>query len=261
MCITEIGTIALYQSDVFSQFENIIHGFTTRKGGVSRGAYESLSMSPRRGDDIECVHKNEEILCRELSLDIKALTSTRQEHTDRVEVIDEKRIGYGVKTPWDYGVDACITTLKNVPLLCYSADCVPVLIYAQDIGAIAAVHAGWRGSESAIVRKTAQEIINMGAKAENIYAAIGPCIGQCCYEVDSDVALKFEEKYYVQKPMDKYMLDLGRVNYDLIKECGVKEENITLSGICTKCNNDLFFSHRGQNGKSGTLAGIICMRE
>ena len=57
------------------------------------------------------------------------------------------------------------------------------------------------------------------------------------------------------------MLDLGRVNYDLLKECGLKDENISLSGICTKCNNDLFFSHRGQNGKSGTLGGIICMRD
>lgn len=261
MCITEIGTISLYQSDTLSQFKDIVHGFTTRKGGVSQGVYESLSMSPRRGDDIECVHKNEEILCRELSLDVKMLTSTRQEHTDRVEIIDEKRIGIGVKTPWDYGVDACITTLKNVPLLCYSADCVPVLIYAKDIGAIAAVHAGWRGTEGGISKKTVQKLTEMGADPTKIYAAIGPCIGQCCYEVDGDVALKFEEKYYIQKPMDKYMLDLGRVNFDLIKECGVNEENISLSGICTKCNNDLFFSHRGQNGKSGTLAGIICMRD
>lgn len=261
MCITEIGTIALYQSSVLSQFENLVHGFTTRKGGVSCGAYESLSMSPRRGDDIECVHRNEEILCRELSLDVSKLTSTRQEHTDKVEIIDESRIGIGVKRPWEYGVDACITTLKNVPLLCYSADCVPILIYAEDIGAIAAIHAGWRGSESGIARKTVQEIISLGAAAKNIYAAIGPCIGQCCYEVDGDVALRFGEKYYTQKPLSKYMLDLGRVNYDLIKECGVKEENISLSEICTKCNNDLFFSHRGQNGKSGTLGGIICMRD
>lgn len=261
MCITEIGTIALYQSNVLSQFENIVHGFTTRKGGVSRGAYESLSMSPRRGDDIECVHKNEEILCRELSLDVSRLSATRQEHTDTVEIIDEKRIGIGVKTPWDYGVDACITTLKNVPLLCYSADCVPLLIYAQDIGAIAAVHAGWRGSESGISKKTVRKLTELGADVKKIYVAIGPCIGQCCYEVDGDVALKFDKKDYVQKPMDKYMLDLGKVNYDLIKECGVDEGNISLSGICTKCNNDLFFSHRGQNGKSGTLAGIICMRE
>lgn len=261
MCITEIGTIALYQSDVLSQFENLVHGFTTRKGGVSRGAYESLSMSPRRGDDIECVHRNEEILCSALFLDVQKLTSTRQEHTDRVEIIDENRIGIGVKTPWEYGVDACITTLKNVPLLCYSADCVPILIYADDIGAIGAIHAGWRGSESAIAYKTVQKIISLGANAKNIYAAIGPCIGQCCYEVDGDVALRFDEKYYIKKPLSKYMLDLGRVNYDLIKECGVNEENISLSGICTKCNNDLFFSHRGQNGKSGTLGGIICMRD
>lgn len=261
MCITEIGKVALYQSEVLLNFNNLVHGFTTRKGGVSTGAYESLSMSPRRGDDIECVRENERILCRELSLDIERLSSTRQEHTDNIEIIDKERIGYGVKIPWDHPVDACITTEKNVPVLCYSADCVPILLYADDIKAIAAVHAGWRGTESKIVYKTVQKIIEMGAESKNIYAAIGPCIGKCCYEVDGEVAKKFSEKYYTEKPSDKYMLDLGSVNFDLIKECGVKEENISLSGICTKCNNDIFFSHRGQNGKSGTLGGIICMRE
>ena len=261
MCINKIGRISLYQSNVLLQFKGLVHGFTTREGGVSKGAYESLSMSPRRGDDIECVRRNEEILCEALELDIQRLSSTRQEHTDTVEIIDKERIGYGVKTPWEYGVDACITMQKNVPLLCYSADCVPILLYADDIKAVGVVHAGWRGTQTKIVYKTVQKLKEMGAENENIYAAIGPCIGQCCYEVDSDVALNFNEKYYIKKSNGKYMLDLALTNYDLIKSCSVKTENISMSGICTKCQNDLFFSHRGQNGKSGTLGGIICMRD
>lgn len=261
MQIKQIGKIALYQSDVLCRFENLVHGFTTRGGGVSKGAYESLSMSPRRGDDIACVRKNEKILCEELGLDIKRLSSTNQEHTDNIEIIDRDNIGIGVKKDWGKGVDACITLEKNVPILCYSADCVPVLMYASDIGAIAAIHSGWKGSALAICEKTVEKLISIGASPKNIFAAIGPCIGACCYEVSEDVAFKFPPEFYVAKGGGKYMLDLGRVNYSLIKRCSVPEGNISLSGICTSCNNELFFSHRRQNGKSGTLGGIICMKE
>lgn len=260
MHITEIGKIALYQSEVFSGFENLVHGFTTRRGGVSTGEYASLSLSPRRGDDIACVRRNEEILCAELGLDVDRLSSTRQEHTDNIEIIDKNNIGIGVKTDWGKGVDACITLEKNVPVLCYSADCVPILMYASDIEAVAAVHAGWRGSAGKIASKTVRELLKLGAAAENIYAAIGPCIGQCCYEVSDDVAQQFDKKYSAAGENGKYMLDLAAVNFDLIRQCGVNAENISTSGICTKCSNQLFFSHRGQNGKSGTLGGIICMK-
>ena len=260
MCITEIGRIALEQSAVLSSFDNLIHGFTTRKGGVSEGEFASLSMSPWRGDNIACVKENERILCESLSLDVTRLTATKQEHTDVVEIIDESHIGYGIEIPWGRGVDACITALKDVPLLCYSADCVPIIIYASDIEAIAAVHAGWRGTQSEIVKKTVEKLIEMGAESKKIFAAIGPCIHKCCYEVSADVALQFDGKYYDDCNNGKYMLDLATVNSDLMKSCGVPDENISVSEMCTKCNNELFFSHRGQNGKSGTLAGVICMR-
>lgn len=260
MCAGEINGVYLNQSRVLLQFENLIHGFTSRKGGVSKGEYESLSLSPRRGDNIECVKKNEEILCAALGLEHKRLTSTAQEHTDTIKIVEKEHIGYGVSIPWDEGVDAVVTLQKNVPLICYSADCVPILFYASDIKAIAAVHSGWRGTEKRIAEKTVDTLKNLGSKAENIYAAIGPCIGVCCYEVSEDVAKKFEKEYYIKKPNGKYMLDLGKINYEMINNSNVPEENISLSGVCTMCRNDLFFSHRGQGGKSGTLGGIICMR-
>lgn len=260
MCITEIGSISLCQSEVLLKFHNLVHGFTTRKGGVSIGEYESMSLSPFRGDDISSVHKNEEILCTELGIDVKKLTSTCQQHTDNIEIIDENNVGIGIHYGWEAGVDGIITTLKNVPLICYSADCVPVLLYAEDIGAIAAVHAGWRGTRAEITKKCITKLMEMGAMPENIFAAIGPCIRQCCYEVSEDVAFQFGEKYRIPKGNGKYMLDLGKVNFDLITSCGVGKENVSISSICTRCNNELFFSHRGQNGKSGTMGGVICMR-
>lgn len=261
MQIRKIGRVSLYQSEVFRNFPGIVHGFTTRDGGVSEGQYESLSLSPYRGDDIACVHKNEEILCESLGFDYCRLSSTKQEHTDNIEVIASENIGIGVHSPWGKGVDAVITCEKNVPILCYSADCVPIIMYAADIEAIAAIHSGWKGTEMKIAEKTVKKLVEMGANPKNVYAAIGPCIGKCCYEVSGDVALKFDEKYYSGKPDGKYMLDLEAINLDLINRAGVKKENISVSGICTRCHNDLFFSHRGQGGTSGTLGGIICITE
>ena len=162
MCITEIGNISLEQSTVFSQFKNLVHGFTTRKGGVSTGEYSSLSMSPWRGDDIENVRKNEKILCESLSLQIKKLTATKQEHTDTVEIIDESRVGYGIEIPWNKGVDGCITTLKNVPLLCYSADCVPILVYASDIEAVVDLGLDLAGGHEQLGMHAAQALGYLG---------------------------------------------------------------------------------------------------
>lgn len=208
-----------------------------------------------------CVRQNEKILCAALKLDLSRLTSTRQEHTDNIRLVDGNHIGFGVYSDWGEGVDACITREKNVPLLCYSADCVPILFYASDIEAIAACHAGWRGSAANIGGKVVQKLVAMGAETENIYAEIGPCIGKCCYEVSQDVAEKFPPECYDKCPNGKYMLDLSAANRLFLMREGVSAEHISQSGICTKCRNDLFFSHRGQNGKSGTLGGIICMKE
>lgn len=258
MCITKINSITLYQSELLNEFKELTHGFTARHGGVSKGEYESLSLSHMRGDDLACVQENRKILCRELSFNYNMLTSTRQEHTDNIKIIDKSLVGYGIHTDWGEGVDGVITREKNVPLICYSADCVPILFYASDIKAIGAVHSGWRGTKEKIAEKAVRMLKELGAKEENIFAAIGPCIGKCCYEVSEDVALNFDEKSYTKKENGKYMLDLEAVNTDILRNAGVK--NISVSRICTKCNNDMFFSHRGQRGRSGTLGGIICMR-
>ena len=257
MPIREINGISIWQSELLTG-AGVAHGFTCRKGGVSRGAYASLSMSPRRGDDPSAVRENEKILCRAAELRGENLTSTAQEHTDVVELIDESRVGMGIARPWGHGVDGVITRLKNTPLLAYAADCVPILMYAADIEAAAAVHSGWRGTEMKIARKAAEMLIGLGAKPENILTALGPSIGQCCYEVSAEVALRFPEECRTAKENDKYMLDLRAANRLMLEEIGVFK--VDADPPCTMCNNELFFSHRGQGGKSGTLAAYIELR-
>lgn len=257
MPIREINGISVWQSQLLLK-SGITHGFTCRSGGVSRGAYASLSMSPRRGDDPSAVRENEAILCRAAGLRRENLTSTAQEHTDRVEIIDENNVGMGIVRPWNYGVDGIITRLTDTPLLAYAADCVPILMYAADIKAAAAVHSGWRGTEMKIAKKAVKALIDMGAKPENILAALGPSIGRCCYEVSAEVALKFPEECRDAKEDGKYMLDLREAIRLMLEELGVTD--IDADPPCTMCNNELFFSHRGQGGKSGTLAAYIELR-
>ncbi len=259
MPIREIGSVELWQSALLAERTEIMHGFTGRKGGVSRGPYASLSMSPRRGDDPALVAQNRAILCREAGFTEANLTSTNQEHTDRIELIDGESVGLGVARPWDKGVDAVVTLLPNVPLMAFAADCVPILLYAPDIGAVAAIHSGWRGTEARIAEKTAKTLISLGADAALMLAAIGPAIGRCCYEVGEEVALRFPESCRTDKGGGKYMLDLKLANELMLRGLGlVKIDN---SAPCTKCENETFFSHRGQGGKSGTLAAVIERRE
>lgn len=255
----EINSVELWQSEPLLRRKEIIHGFTGRRGGVSEGPYASLSMSPRRGDDPKNVRRNEEILCRALGLSFGALSSTCQEHTDEVALIGADEIGVGVAVPWNRGVDAVITLLPNVPIMAYAADCVPILMYAHDIGAVAAVHSGWRGTDKKIARKTVGKLIELGAAPENIIAAIGPAIGRCCYEVSDDVALRFPEACRTEKGGGKYMLDLTEANRLMLAEAGLTD--IDASAPCTRCHNETFFSHRAQGGKSGTLAAVIERRE
>ncbi len=252
MPIRGLNSIAVWQSELLPA--QVVHGFTCRTGGVSQGAYASLSMSPRRGDDPAAVRKNEEILCREAGLELERLTSTCQEHTDVVEVITPDRVGVGIRRPWERPVDGIITRLPGVPLLAYAADCVPILFYAADIAAVAAVHSGWRGTAARIAEKAAKKLFEMGAEPHNVTAVIGPCIGRCCYEVDENVALRFPESCRTPKEGGKYMLDLPGANRLMLEALGLR---VDASAPCTMCNNHMFFSHRGQGGKSGTLGAFI----
>lgn len=258
MPLREINGITVWQSEPLLR-AGVVHGFTGRGGGVSQGAYASLSMSPRRGDDPSNVRQNEVILCRAAGLTHQNLTTTSQEHTDNVEIIGPDRVGMGVTRPWGKGVDGVITLEKDTPLLAYAADCVPLLMYAPDIEAAAAVHSGWRGTEMQIARKAAEKLVGLGAAAESIIVAIGPCIGPCCYEVSADVGLRFPESCRREKAGGKYMLDLRAANRLMLEEIGVT--HIDADPPCTMCHNDVFFSHRGQGGKSGTLAAYIELRK
>lgn len=245
---------------VSERLKGVKHGFTLRHGGVSEHSFASLNVGLRRGDNPFSAIKNIEICTDSLGLNKEKLTLTYQLHTDNVRFLTNEDIGKGFIREWGEGVDGIVTDMPKVPIMTYSADCVPTLLYDGVRKMIAAVHGGWRGTKDNIIANAVTVMCNHGCERENIIALIGPAIGICCYEVSADVGEAFNEGYpdCVKKASDgKYMVDLKAVTCSQLMRAGLRAENIENSNICTACENESFFSHRAQKGTSGLLGGFI----
>ncbi len=236
--------------------KGVINGFSLRCGGVSDGDFASLNVGTRRGDNVQKAEENIKIAAVALGLHYENLTRTYQTHTNNVAFVEGKDIGREMPE----GTDGIVTDAANVPLMCYCADCVPILLYEKKHNLIGAVHSGWRGTAGNIVQNAVRLMEEHGGKAEFVTALIGPAIGICCYEVSNDVGEVFARDYpscVIKKANGKYMLDLKKIVALQLEGAGVAWENVTNSGICTSCENESFFSHRAQRGRSGLLGGFI----
>ncbi|MDO4563301.1 MAG: peptidoglycan editing factor PgeF [Clostridia bacterium] len=247
----KIGELVFWQSEHLNR-RGVVHGFTLRSGGVSEGAFESLNIGQRRGDDMEKVRENISRAVGALGIEYGKLTVTLQEHTDNIVVLDEAHVGCGLTKVWNKSVDGIISALPGVPLMCYCADCVPIILYSSSCAGV--IHAGWRGSAKLIAQKAVRIMRDLGAK--DIYALIGPSIRACCYEVGEDVAAYFPADTLTKTASGKFMLDLAAANKKQLIQGGAEVEDCNL---CTSCNNDIFFSHRAQNGVSGNIGAIVML--
>jgi YfiH family protein len=248
----------------------VTHAFTTRLGGVSGGIYDSLNLAQNAGDDPACVRRNFELLGSALGFDAECLVLSRQVHGTHIRIVT-KEDRMSPFDPVPYEADGLITADKDIPLMIFTADCVPILLYDPN-GAIGAVHAGWRGTVGDIAGKAVREMARcFGSRPWDICAAIGPCISACCYETGEDVkAAVFntlgEEACRYVIPRDdvlhggKYMTDLKGINSLLLTRAGLRPENIDVSQECTSCLSHKYWSHRVTNGKRGSQASIIMMK-
>lgn len=240
------------------------HTFSTRMGGVSTGQFSSMNLSFRNGDSFENVEENYRRLCTAVGIDISHLVLSRQTHTSNVRTVTVKDRGTGYTKPSFEDVDGLITAQPGVALVTQYADCTPLLFCDPEKKVIATSHAGWRGTVKGIGAVTVEKMVSeFGCKREDIIAAIGPCIGSCCYEVDDPVIDELKkmpissEGVFTPASEGHYMLDLKEANKRLLVSCGIKEENIDVADICTCCNSSELHSHRATAGKRGNLAAII----
>ena len=241
------------------------HCFTTRLGGVSSGYLASLNLGMNRGDSPENVTENYRILCAELGCDTKSLVLTHQVHTDIVRTVT-KADHAGLDHRSYPECDALITKDPGTALVIFTADCTPILLFDPETGAVGAVHAGWRGTAAGIAGKTALAMAdNFGCDPKIIRAAIGPNIGQCCFETDADVPdallAVFGEAAapFIRAAGNKYYVNLKEINALSLRRAGV--DHIEISTDCTACRSDRFWSHRITKGQRGSQGAIIVCKE
>lgn len=246
------------------------HAFTTRLGGVSEGMYSEMNMSFSNGDKREAVLENYRRICEAIGIDINKVVLSRQTHTNNVRIVTEEDVGKGIMREQDYtDVDGLITNITGIALVTQCADCTPLLFCDPVKKVVATSHAGWRGTASEIGRITVEKMQkHFGSDPADIIAAIGPSIGQCCYEVDDPVYKPLceipyldKDKIFIKKENDRYMLNLWETNREILINAGIKAENIDVTDLCTNCHPDIFHSHRFTGGKRGNLAAIISLCE
>lgn len=245
--------------------ELITHCFTTRRGGVSQGECSFLNLGFNRKDTRENVMENYRRLSGCLNLDYRKMVFSNQVHDNKIKVVDESDRGKGILVTSDIlGYDGLVTDKREVVLVTFYADCVPLFFFEPHRKAIALAHSGWRGTVKEIGKETLKTMREaFGCRPEETLAAIGPSIGRCCFEVGEEVYLEFKnkfewcDKFCTKTGEGKYHIDLQGIIKRTLVNAGVSEKNICLSGVCTKCNKDIFFSHRGDQGRTGSLAAVM----
>ena len=243
-----------------------VHGFSTRLGGVSALPFDTLNLGLSQGDDPACVRENFRRFCAAVGADVDRMVVTHQVHQDDVRIATSADAGKGLDRERDYDVDGLITNERGLPLVIHSADCIPVLLHDPVKQVIGACHAGWRGTALGIAAKTVREMQRIfGCDPADIRAAIGPAIGQCCFETDGDVpaalhaALGDEAEPYITWNGRKYHIDLKAINALWLRKSGVTQ--IDVSGDCTACRTDLYWSHRKHGGERGSQIAMISLED
>ena len=226
----------------------IIAGFSTRNGGVSPPPL-GMNLSFRVGDDPSNVRKNREIFFGALEIPPDWIAVPGQVHGTTVRRVEE---------PGEYPeTDALISSAKGLFLCVSVADCVPILLHDTQGGAVGAVHAGWRGTASAIVATAVGAMhAEFGTLPSRVVASIGPCASACCYAVGADVASRFQQAC-VRNDRGVLFVDLKSANRTQLIDAGVPPESIELSPYCTISDPSLFHSHRRDGVKSGRMMGVI----
>ena len=223
---------------------------STRHGGISPPPYDSLNLGLYTDDHPFHVAENRRRFCKELGFRAEQLAGARQVHgADVLEVVTDGQ--------WD-GYDAFVCRRPGLFISISVADCVPVLLVDPVAGIIGAAHAGWKGTQASITRKTLQAMQVLGAEPARTWAYVGTCIDVNNYEVGSAVADAFSPDYLrTGHSPGKYLLDLQRANRDQLLKGGLPPEQVDCSPFSTVRNVEDHFSYRASGGVTGRAMAVI----
>ncbi|HDQ46205.1 MAG TPA: peptidoglycan editing factor PgeF [bacterium] len=226
----------------------LIHGFSTRPGGVSGVPFDTLNLGQNTSDDPGCVKENRNRFFQAVEISETQAVIPGQVHGVRIVRVTDPGIFPDT--------DGVITDAPGLALTVQTADCVPVFLVDPSRPAIGLVHAGWKGSALGIAAEGVRAMQEaFGSRPETLDIFLGPSIGPCCYEVGPDVAGRFEPGY-----VSGNRLDLWRYNVDMMIQSGARPERISTARLCTKCQPQWFFSHRARGGDAGRMLAVLAIQ-
>lgn len=251
----------------YNMGEGVTAFSTTRNGGISTGAYAALNITHYCGDDGQCVAENRRRLCALLGIDCNSLILPRQTHDTNCEVIDEEFFSLNMqeRSARLEGVDAVMTNIPQVCIGVSTADCIPVLLYDAHKRVVAAIHAGWRGTVARITETAFTKMCEVyGCNAADICAVIGPGISLDAFEVGDEVydaflAASFPMEQIAKRYGNRWHIDLWQANRLQLLSCGIPEQSVTISGVCTYSMYNKFFSARRLGIESGRIFNGIML--
>ncbi len=265
MQMKKAGKVHYLESRILAATGNAIQGFTTRHEGVSRPPYNSFNLGSATLDAPHNVHGNRSILARAFEARADRLVTVCQVHGTDLLVIDTPNFDFAHFLKLE--CDGIITNQPDVMIGVCVADCVPLLLLDPEKRVAAALHAGWKGTAGEIGKKGVEAFKAIfGSRPGDIRAAIGPCIGNCCYEVDTPVREAFRkntggwDSFAREIGNGKWRLDLAAANRSQLLAAGLSEANIEIAALCVSCEHDLFYSHRRDNGETGRQMGFIMLK-
>jgi len=239
------------KSKMFEQFPEITFGMSTKFKIDAKDKF-NFNMSFAINDEIERVESNRHLFFESLGLKKEDVACQNQIHSDII-----KTTGYGGSVG---DSDAIITPRKGIGLAIAMADCVGIFIYDKVEKVISGVHSGWRGTKQEILTKTLLLLKeDFDSSPENLFVYIAPSISQNNYEVGKDVAEQFDPKYLIPKG-EKYLLNVSRINYDMLVNFGVPKSQIEYSKLCS-FDETYIHSFRRDKSESGRAFGVIALKD
>lgn len=238
-------------------------GFTTRQGGISKPPFHSFNLGLHVPDSEQDVINNRKLLAGKIGVPLKKWVSGDQIHGTNIKLINEEDKGKGSIS---YGeslsnIDGLITNKKGILCTAFFADCVPLFFFDPEFDYIGIAHAGWKGTVNRIGEEMVNKFAEVGVNLATLKVAIGPCISKDSYQVDERVIENLtseQTKNTVQiQENNHYLLDLKRLNVEILLQCGVLRHNIEITNYCTFRDEEMFFSHRRDHGKTGRMLGFI----
>jgi YfiH family protein len=220
----------------------------------------SGNMSLFYGGTAGALDNRKEFL-EDLGVNYKFIVCAKQIHGSSIKYVKARDIGSGALS-YDTAIadtDALVTDVKNLALAVFTADCLPVFLYDPKTPAIGLAHAGWRSSKENISAKTIQLMVKLfKTKPGDLRLAFGPCMRSCCYEVGVEFKEQFSQA--VIERNGRLYLDLVSQNKKQALECGVSKDNIFDCNLCTACRNDVFFSFRKEDKRSGRMISVLMLK-